>query len=130
MRVLCQDLSSWQPIFVEQRDAMCLELHKLFFSLQFSEHRYTVAMLVFCWHYTPRLRRHGNLLGMSTEGGEMSHQVAKKFSGKEPSYRRPFCPPALVSFMRWAVMKVLLWSEGLRLPQFWCKREPTMPHQH
>ena len=69
VRYLARDLISWNPQGVETREADSRKMHVLFQSLSLRPRRWSVAVHYFTEHYTDRLRRHGNLQGLCSEGG-------------------------------------------------------------
>ena len=99
-------LNSWSLEAVDQRDDMCREAHQLFWDLGFPLRRFGVPIHYFLEHYTPRLRKHGNLVGMSSEGGEHVHQPHSKIVQKCPSRPRGKCPVEPVEIMK----HIRLWS--------------------
>ena len=84
VRYLARDLISWNPQGVETRDADGRKMHVPFQSLSLSPRGWSVAVHYFTEHYTDRLRRHGNLQGLCSEGGEHLHQPHARLVVKAP----------------------------------------------
>ena len=127
MRILMVQLNSWSPEGVDQRDDMCREAHQLFWDLGFPLRRFGVPIHYFLEHYTPRLRKHGNLVGMSSEGGEHVHQPHSKIVQKRPSRPRGKCPVGLVEIMKHVRLWLGLWRQGWLSPTLWYTHEPKLP---
>eukprot|EP01012_Entosiphon_sulcatum_P006551 TRINITY_DN130_c0_g1_i1.p1 TRINITY_DN130_c0_g1~~TRINITY_DN130_c0_g1_i1.p1 ORF type:complete len:131 (-),score=24.39 TRINITY_DN130_c0_g1_i1:1265-1657(-) len=70
LRQLCIQVISWEPQNVDLRTRWAFDLHQIFVQLGLPEQRFTVQVHYFMDHYTERLIHHGNLLCISTEGGE------------------------------------------------------------
>jgi hypothetical protein len=87
-RHLAVQLIAWKPEGVASRQYDCKNLHFLFGILRLPNERWGVAAHVFIEHYTDRLYRHGSLCGMSSEGGEHTHQTVKKICEARPSFPR------------------------------------------
>ena len=85
MRTLMVPLNSWSTEGVEQRDNMCREAHQLLSDLVFPLRQFAVPLHYFFELYTPRLHKHGTLVGMPSEGGEHVHQPHFKIVQKRPS---------------------------------------------
>ena len=60
-------------------------MHLLFESLSLSPRRWSVVVHYFTVHYTDRLRRHGNVQGMCSEGGEHLHVPHTRLVVRRPS---------------------------------------------
>ena len=127
MRILMVQLNSWSPEGVDQRDDMCREAHELFWDLGFPLRRFGVPIHYFLEHYTPRLRKHGNLLVMSSEGGEHVHQPHSKIVQKRLSRPRGKCPAGLVGIMKHVRLWLGLWRQGWLSPTLWYTHEPKLP---
>jgi hypothetical protein len=127
VRTLCIQVLSWVPTMVQARDSWCLEAHRLYFCLGLPTRRYNVASHYFFFHYTPRLVRHGNLVGLSTEGGEAYHKPHKKICGgcgQMPPFK---CPPGIWESVTWSTRALAFWREGLDIPATWYNMKPTLP---
>ena len=81
----------------------------------------------FMEHYTTRLRIHGNLVGMASEGGEDVHQPGSKIVQKRPSRPRGKCPVGLVEIMKHVRLWLGLWRQGWLSPTLWYTHEPKLP---
>ena len=106
---------------------MCREAHQLFWDLGFPLRRFGVPIHYFLEHYTPRLRKHGNLVGMSSEGGEHVHQPHSKIVQKRPSRPRGKCPVGLVEIMKHVKLWLGLWRQGWMSPTLWYTHEAKLP---
>ena len=109
MRTLMVQLNSWSPEGFEQRDDMCREAHQLFWDLGFPLRKFGVPIHYFFKHHTPQLRKHGNLVGMSSVGGEHVNQPDCKIVQKRPSRPRGKCPVGLVEIMKQVGLLLGLW---------------------
>ena len=127
MRILMVQLNSWSPEGVDQRDDMCREAHQLFWNLGFPLRRFRVPNHYFFEHHTTRLRKHGNLVGMSPEGGEHVHQPHSKIVQKRPSRRAGNCPVGLVEIMKHVRLLLGLWRQGWLSPLLWYTHELKLP---
>ena len=129
VRRMARDLISWNPRDVEVRDAQGEKMHALFEALSLSPRRWTVAVHYFCVHYTPRLRRHGNLQGLCSEGGEHLHQPHARIVERRPSKPRWKCPVGLLACAEWGRRALMLWRHAIRMPCTFFKHRPTLPPQ-
>ena len=106
---------------------MCRGAHQLFWDLGFPLRRFRVPIHYFLEHYTPRLRKHGNLVGMSSEGGEHVHQPHSKIVQKRPSRPRGNCPVGLAEIMKHVRLWLGLWRQGWLSPTLWYTHAPKLP---
>mmetsp|Transcript_138587 Transcript_138587/g.240964 ORF Transcript_138587/g.240964 Transcript_138587/m.240964 type:complete len:738 (-) Transcript_138587:73-2286(-) len=127
VRFLCQDLLSWAPKGVDTRDKDCEKMHLLFEGLGLSPRRWPVAAHVFCRHYTTRIRRHGNLQGLCSEGGEHLHQPHSRLVERRPSLPSWKCPVGLEAIVRWGARALRLWKIGVLVPKLFQSHKPTLP---
>lgn len=127
VRFLCVQVLSWTPRMVDTRDAKCQEAHYLYFCLGLPPRRYNVAAHYFFFHYTPRFFRHGNLVGLSTEGGEANHKPHKKICGLNGAMRPFQCPDGIWESVCWSTRALAFWRQGLQIPCTWYDMRPTLP---
>ena len=126
MRMLSLDVLSWTPQFVAERTTMCHEAHMLYYALAFTDRRYTVATHYFLFHYGEILKRHGNLLSISSEGGEHLHTPHKRYI-KMSSFVAWACPRGVVEALTWSVRNLAFWRQRIRLPASFFEVFPTLP---
>ena len=81
----------------------------------------------FLEHYAPRLRKHGILVGMSSEGGEHVPQSHSKIVQKRPSRQRRKCPVRLVEIIKHVSFWLGLWMQGWLSPTLWYKNKRNFP---
>lgn len=127
VRRLCVQLASWHPEGVETRDADCAHLHFLYDACGLPVERLSVNVHYFLCHYTERLLRHGNLVGMSTEGGEHMHKVDKEWVGRRPGFPYGRCPIGLLVAIEASAVDLALWGEGVDVPPNDCMHDITLP---
>ena len=82
--------------------------------------------IFFLEKYTPRLRKHGNLVGMSSEGGGHVQQPHSNIVQKRPSRPRAKCPVGLVEIMKHVRLWLELWRQGWLSPALWYTHEPKL----
>lgn len=116
VRRLCRQLLSWCPERVEDRDQDCAYMHALYTGLDLSPKRVTVNCHYFMEHYTARLLRHGNLVGLCSEGGEHQHCVHRDIVVHHKQYARYVCPRGIFEVMRSEVTKLWAWLHGYKMP--------------
>ena len=127
VRTLCVQVLSWTPNRVPMRDAWCQEAHYLYFCLGLPPRRYNVASHYFFFHYTSRIIRHGNLVGLCTEGGEANHRPHKKICALNGTMRPFQCPDGLWEAVCWSTRAIAFWRQGLHIPTTWYNMRPTLP---
>ena len=115
------------PEGVGQRDDMCREAHQHLWDLSFPLRPFGVPIHHFLEHYTPKLRKHGNLVGMSSEGGEHVHLPASMIVQKRPSRRREKCPVGLEEIMKHIRLWYGLWRQSWLSPTLWYTHELKLP---
>ena len=74
MHLLGQQVLYWKPKAVSMRDSYALEAHRLYGLVGFSARRYGPGLHTFLCHQTTRILHSGNLVRVSSEGGERLHQ--------------------------------------------------------
>ena len=124
MQTLMVQLNSWSPEGFEQRDDMCPEGNQVFWDLCFPLRQFGVPIHYVFRHYLPQLRKHGNLVSMSSEGGEHVNQPDCKIVQKRPSRPREKCPVGLVEIMKHVRLLLGLWRQGRLSPTLWYTHEP------
>ena len=112
LRRLCVQMCAWKPEGVERRTADCDRLHRVYQALGLPTERITVQCHFFLAHYEPRLRRHANLQGGSSEGGEHAHQTVHRIVAVRKSKPNHKCPEGMKEFGRDAALDLALWAEG------------------
>ena len=117
LRRLGLQLFSWTPANVSTRTQDCDALHVLYYEIGLPQKRFTVAFHYFLCHYQERLERHGNLMGLSTKGGEHTHQPHKSIIHARPGYPKWKCPMGLYCCMLHAALQLAFWVEGIRHPK-------------
>ena len=129
VRELGLQILSWRPKNVERRDGWGLACHRLYFALGLPIARYGIATHIFFFHWTGRLRRHGNGVGISTEGGKATHIPHKRIVEGESAYYKNRCPPGIHSTVVWSTRGLALWSIGHLDSQPVCHFDalPTLP---
>ena len=113
---MSQQLLSWAPERVEHRVADCAYLHHLYTGFDLPARLITVNCHFFLEHYTDRLVRHGNLLGLSDEGGEHQHKVHRDKVNHHKQYARYVCPEVLRKVMRAETTKLWACQHGQHSP--------------
>ena len=109
---LMQQLISWAPQNVAGRDTMYKRARGLHHLLGLEKRCLGVAAHYFFCHYTERLWRHGNLLGMCSEGGERVHQPHSEKCERRPSCPQNKCPLGLVVCMQDSRIHLAFWRQG------------------
>ena len=127
VRYLARDLISCNPQGVETRDADGRKMHVLFQSFSLSPRRWSVGVHYFTEHYTDHLRRHGNLQGLCSEGGEHLHHPHARLVERRPSKPSWKCPVGLVAIPRWGARTLRLWGARVLVPLVACAETPTFP---
>ena len=94
MRKIGIQVLSWNPDQLAFCDELSLLCHRLHGSLGSSHRRYGIATHIFLWHYSPWIERFGDTVGVCSQGGERTHQVAKDFERQAATYYKNHCPPA------------------------------------
>lgn len=113
MRRLMQQLLCRDPQGVATRDADCARVHSLYQSLLLPLGRVTVPCHYFFCHYQARLERHGELVSVSSQGGEHKHQELKDSVGQRPADPKWKCPQALTESLKAEAVQLALWRNGL-----------------
>lgn len=128
VRQLCRQLLSWAPEGVDRRDEDCDRMHALYTALDLPAQRVTVNCHYFLTHYTQRLRLHGNLVGMCSEGGEHLHGWHKEIVMHHSDYTLYVCPPGLMEVMRSTSVWLWVWKHGYCIPSsaFQAHRRPML----
>ena len=127
LRELCEQILTWVPKGVERRDKLGCFFHQLYCAIGLPIERFVVQVHYLCSHYTQRILRHGNLLSLSSEGGEHIHQPHKAL------VKNHRCHPgnlthALKLCVEHDALKLALWKEDAIKPLHnpVCKN-PTKP---
>ena len=86
-----------------------------------------MAVHSFTEYYTGRLRRHGNLKGLCSEGGEHLHQPHARLVERRPSKRLWKCPVGLFAIARWGARALRLSGARVLAPLLACAETATVP---
>lgn len=117
LKQLVLQILSWNPQNVQQRNDMCHEWQTLYVALQLPAVRWTTQVHYFAAHYTTRLLRHGNLVGICSEGGEHLHQPHTTIISTRRSLPKNKCPVGLLCCMKHQALSLALWRQGAIKPE-------------
>jgi hypothetical protein len=107
----CCMQASWLPQFA------CLLLFSWELLLRapsgLTPHRFNIAYHYFVHHYAAPLEEFGQLVGVSTEGGEHLHATHYRIANNRPAQPRGDCPQAVIATIRHSSLKLALWRQKL-----------------
>jgi hypothetical protein len=127
VRRLCVQPLSWWPVGANTRNADAERVHALYVALKFPIERWTVQSHYWACHYQSRLLRHGNLVGMDSEGGEHLHQPHNRVVDLRPSFPRGKCPIGIAASVKWSALGVVLWEQKRRFPRLQFNYDVKLP---
>ena len=122
MRKLMLRIIAWQPGEIERRYHMSREAHMLHHKIGLSKRQFGVVLHYFFEHFTERLKHHGSLMRIASEGGEHLHQLHAAEVRRNPSRPRWKCPVGLREVMKKERLRLALWRQKWVVPAFWSSK--------